>query len=139
MRVLVQIGYSKSGYRRREGQKLTVLLNDEELSFDGGMYLTSRVDTSRGFCWYLRELDVEPGDVIHIKCATALVGLGSDPARIFSSLYCVDENAPVREIEMRGVGKRGYPIIKGRIVEMASVSEQDERESEIQNFMKDGF
>jgi hypothetical protein len=40
---------------------------------------------------------------------------------------------------MRGVGKRGYPIIKGRILEMGLVSEEDRKESEVQEFMKGGF
>lgn len=139
MRVLVQLGFSKAGGRRREGQKLTVLLNDEELNFDDGMFLTSRIDMSKGFCWYLRELDLSPEDVIQINCATACVGLGPDPDRTFSSIYCVDADAPVREIEIRGVGRRGYPIIKGRIIEVASVSERDEKESKIQEFMREGF
>lgn len=139
MRVVVQIGYTKAMGRRREGQKIQAYLNDMELQFDGGIYLTSRVDGSRGFCWYLCELDVEPEDVIRIECMTALAGVGPDPKRTFSSLYYASEDAAVREIEIRGVGKKNYPIIKGRILEMGSVSEEDKQESEINDFMKEGF
>lgn len=139
MRVLVQIGYSKAGGYRREGQKIIATLNGVELNFENGKYLTSRIDASKGFCWYLRELDVEPEDVIKIECMTAVVRLGPDPKRTFSALYYVSEDANIREVEMRGVGKRGYPIIKGRILEMGLVSEEDRKESEVQEFMKGGF
>lgn len=139
MRVLVQVGYSKAAGRRRDGQKIQAFLNDMELQFEGGMYLTSRFDAAKGFCWYLCELDVIPKDVIRIECMTAVAGIGPDPKRTFSALYYASEDSPVREIEIRGVGKRNYPIIKGRILEIGSVSEEEKHESAAQAFMKDGF
>lgn len=139
MRVVIQIGYSKAVGYRKEGQKIEAFLNDEYLTFENGMYLTSRVDSSKGFCWYVRDIDMSPEDTIMIKCSTAIRGLGHDPERTFVSLYSVSKDVPVREVEVRGVGKKGYPIIKGRVLEMGSISEKDKVESEAHEFMKGGF
>jgi len=54
-------------------------------------------------------------------------------------LYYCDPEAPVRDITVRGVGARGYPLIKGRIVEMGSVSQADKRVDEVDQFFEGGI
>ena len=142
LRVVFQIGYTKAYGRRREGQIISAFINDMEcqMSEDEGKYLTSIVDRkTRGFCWFLYEAFLEPDDVVKISVKTSVAGAGVDEGRTFESLYYVEEEAQVREILLPGVGMKGYPLIKGRILEMGSVSEKDKRKIGIDSFLKEGF
>ena len=143
MIVAVQIGYAKAFGRKKEGQLVRAFLNDEELSWSDrdydGKYITSKVESNKGKLWYMCKLEVEPQDVLRVECKTFVVGAGSDEARTFESLYYADEAAEVREIFISGVGKRGFPLIKGRVIELGSVSEADKRQSELMEFLRDGF
>lgn len=141
MKFIVQIGYQKTAQRRREGQLIRAWINDEECSWQDkcGKYLTSRLESSKGILWYLWKGEADSGDVIRISVKTSLVNVGADERRTFESLYYLSPGAPVREIEVKGVGCKGYPLLKGRVLEMASVSEQDKRESEVDEFLRGDF
>lgn len=143
MRIVFQIGYKKSTNRKREGQKVSVFINDVEMGFEknSGKYLTSYVETHRtGSAWFLREEDVSLEDVIRIDVKTVIAGLGIDEKRSFEAMYYVDESAPVREIYHPGVGYNGYPLMKGRLLEIMSFSEDDKRKEEIDIFLdEEGF
>ena len=143
MRVVVQIGYTKARGRKRVGQLVRAYVNDEELSWNSsvfeGKYLTSRTEAQRGFLWYLCDLDLNASDVLKLEAKTAMLGAGTDEQKTFEALYMVGEDSPVREIIVPGVGMRGYPLLKGRVREMGSVSEADKRKSEIDNFLREGF
>jgi len=141
VRVIIQIGYLKSGGRRREGQLIRAWVDEIECSWqdDAGRYLTSRAEAAKGTLWYLWQGEVEPEGVIRVQVKTALRGIGADEGRTFESLYYLNSEAPVREIEVRGVGYKGYPLLKGRLVEMGTVSKQDEREAEIEEFLRGTF
>lgn len=138
---MVQIGYSKSLGRRKEGQLIRAWINDCECEIDQdcGKYITTPVDGKRGICWFLYDTHVEKTDTIRIEVKTALTGMGKDEARTFEHLYYLDENAPVREISIKGVGHQHFPLIKGRVIEIGAVSEKDKRMSELDQFMDDGF
>ncbi len=139
MRVILQIGYQKAAGMRKEGQRLNAWVNDEECSWqdDCGKYITSRAQSAKGVLWYLWASEVETDDTIRISAKTSIAGVGTDEARTFESIYYVSAEAPVREINVRGVGSRGYPLLKGRLVEMGTVSEQDKREAEIEEFLRE--
>lgn len=139
MRVVCQIGFSKSMGRKREGQKVSAFVNDVECTWDDreGQFLTSFADTRKGSLWYLWSGEVEPGDAIRIQAATAMLGGGTDERRTFEAIYVADETAPLREIEVSGVGKRGIPLLKGRVTQLGSVSEADKREAEVEAFLSD--
>lgn len=141
MNVIIQIGYQRSAGRRREGQLVRAWVNDDECSWrsDEGKYLTSKVDAAKGILWYLWKGDVDPSDTIRISVMTTLVGIGPDERRTFESLYYADPDVPVREICVQGVGRKRYPLLKGRIREMGSVSEEDKRVAEIEEFLRDDF
>ncbi len=143
MKVVVQIGYMKSSNRRKIGQIVKAYFNDEELSWNDidyrGKYLTSRSDTSKGMLWHLCKLDLNNNDIIKLEVKTSIVGAGTDEKRTFESLYWVDRNSEVCEIVVPGVGMKGYPLIKGRISELGSVSEMDKRRSDVDDFLKEGF
>lgn len=141
MRVILQIGYSKALGRRKEGQLLNAWINDFqcEIDPDCGKYITTPVDGKRGFSWFLYDSQVEKTDTIRIECKTAFPGMGKDEDRTFELLYYLDENAPVREISIKGVGHSKYPLIKGRVIEIGSVSEKDKRLSDLDQFISEGF
>lgn len=143
MRVIVQIGYSKIIGRRKVGQLVRAYINDNEISWNDymyeGKYLTSRLETSKGVLWYLSDMDLNENDTLRIDVKTSIAKVGTDEERTFESIYYVNESAPVREIFIPGVGKKNYPLIKGRILEIGSVSEADNRRSEVDDFLKGGF
>ncbi len=133
----------KAHGRKRIGQLVRAYVNDEELSWNSsvfeGKYLTSRTDAQRGFLWYLCDLDLGVSDVLKLEAKTAMLGAGTDEHKTFEALYMAGEDFPVREILVPGVGMRGYPLLKGRVREMGSVSEADKRKSEIDSFLSEGF
>jgi len=142
MRVVIQIGYTKSLGRKKEGQKVSAFVNDVECTWNDreGQFLTSYADARKGSLWYLWDGELEDGDAIRICAATGLRGGGSDERRTFEAIYVVDESAPLREVEVSGVGKRGIPLLKGRVTSLGAVSEADKREAEVEAFLSDeGF
>jgi len=139
VRIIIQIGYSKSLGRRKEGQKVSAYVNDVESTWDdrSGQFLTSFADKRKGQLWYFWIGELEHGDAIRIQVATGLLGGGTDEHRTFDSVYTVDETAAVKEIEVSGVGMKGYPILKGRVTAGCSVSKADERAAEIEAVLDD--
>lgn len=142
MKIICQIGYSKSMGRKKEGQKVTAYINDCECGWGdkAGCFLTSFLDTRKGKLWYLWSDDLEDGDVIRVQALTSVVGAGKDEHKTFEMIYVVDKNASVQEVEVSGVGMKGYPILKGRVTSLGTVSAADERTAEIESFLDDeGF
>lgn len=141
MRVILQIGYSKAFGKRREGQLIHSWIDDYKCEIDKecGKYITTPVDAKNAKCWFLYEAQVEKTNTIRIECKTSFANMGVDESRTFEMLYYVDENAPVREISLKGVGHPQFPLIKGRVIEIGSVSEKDKRMSELDQFLNKGF
>lgn len=139
-KVAVQIGSLRN---KKKTQSIRAYLNDEELSWSGdisGTFLTTTKDRKwKGMIWHLCKIDVDPSDVLKIVVKTYLNGVGLDYENTFESLYYADEEAPVREIALREVGMKGYPILKGRVLEIGSVSEEDKRKADIEDFLNEGF
>lgn len=134
MRVVVQVGWQRT---KREGQKLQAWVNNDAITWDSfpGRWLTPMADREWR-CWHLCELDVEPGDRITLTCKTGLRRKGKDEARTFDMIYVVGtETDDVEELDRRGVGYGNYPIIKGRVKELADVSAADQRERETEQFL----
>lgn len=150
MKLLLQIGYRKISTRSREGQLVQAWVNDVECSWSSslaglgapgqartGKYITSKVDAEKGVLWYLWKGEVGSEDTVRLSVKTFLAKVGVDEKRTFDALYAVREGAPVREVSVPGVGHRDYPLVKGRIVEIASVSEQDKRIAELNDFVEE--
>ena len=138
-RVLFQIGSCKT---RKQTQIIKAYVNDVEMSWNdnSGRFLTTHKDrVLRQTVWYMYDLDLQPKDVLKLEVRTYLGGIGVDEERTFESLYYSDDESPVRNIEMSGVGFKGYPMLKGRILEIGSVSEEDKRKADIEEFLNDGF
>ena len=142
MRIIIQIGYSKAQGSRREGQKVSAFINDVECNWEDklGCFITSFLDTRKGRLWYLWSGELEDGDVIRVQALTAVVGAGKDEHKTFEMIYVVDKNASVQEVDVSGVGMKGYPILKGRVTSLGVVSAADERTADIESFLDDeGF
>jgi len=80
MKVVIQIGYIKSLGRRKYGQSVQAYINDDQCSFDVniGQYITSQVETSKGFSWFLWKGEVSPRDIIKLEVKTFMTGVGPD-------------------------------------------------------------
>lgn len=139
MRIVCQIGYSKSMGRKREGQLVKAFINDLECNWSdkSGKFITSIADTQKGVLWYLWSGEVESGDSIKIEVATGIRGAGVDEKRTFEAVYSAEESAPIREIDVPGVGRKGYPLLKGRLVPIGTFSEADKRDVEVAAFLDD--
>ena len=138
-RLIVQIGLVKNN---KMTQTIKASLNDVNLSWtDGsGTFLSSQKDRHyRGMIWYLCEVETKKEDTLLLKVSTFLKGIGIDEENTFESLYYVDDEAPIREFSIPKVGMRGYPLIKGRFLEIESVSEDDKRKADIEEFLNEGF
>ena len=139
VKVIVQIGIAKN---RKKTQSVKAYVNDEELSWrDGsGTYLTTLKDRKfKGMIWYMCSTDLSKEDVLKITVNTFLPGVGRDDENTLTTLYYADEEAPVREVFLRDVGMKNYPLIKGRVLEIGTVSEDDKRKADIEDFLNEGF
>jgi hypothetical protein len=97
------------------------------------------MDASKGVLWYYWKGQASPGDTLRIKVSTSVVNVGPDERRTFERLYYLSEDAEVVDVTVQGVGSKGYPLLRGRLVEMAAVSAADEREAELEEFLEDDF
>ena len=138
-KVLVQIGSTKS---KKQTQIVKAFINDQEVDWHEfeGRFLTTHKDRAfKHTVWFMAQLDLQSQDVLKIEVKTFLGGVGIDEERTFEALYYADAGAPVRNIDMYGVGLKGYPVLKGPILEIGKVSEEDKRKAEIEDFLNEGF
>ncbi|HUU86779.1 MAG TPA: hypothetical protein VMX17_03405 [Candidatus Glassbacteria bacterium] len=138
-RILIQIGFVKS---RKISQSVKAYINDEAVTWadKSGRFLTTQKDRVwKNIIWYMYEADLEKDDVLKIDVNTFITGVGPDEDRTFESLYYVEKTAPVRSVNVSGVGNSSYPLIKGKVLEIGSVSEADKRKAEIEDFLNEGF
>lgn len=138
-RVVFQIGYCNSG---KKNQSISAFINDCKVAWgdDSGFYLTTHKDRIlKNMVWYMYEADLGVEDVLTLKVETFLKGIGKDHELTFDILYYPDDTAPIKSVEMSNVGMRGYPLVKGRLLEISSVSADDERKREIDDFLNKEF
>ena len=142
VRLVAQIGFKRLDGNRRDGQRVVVSVNDVECSWhdNSGKYLTPYSSSQKGIIWYLWDGDLDPGDLIRIKTVCHVAthnGKVIDEDKTFASIYTAELEAPVNEIYFKGIGFKGYPLLKGRFTLMHSESETDKREASIVDFMRD--
>ena len=138
MRIVVQMGFCRN---IKEGQLVKVWKNGEEVDRDrvDGKYLTSLAQRHSS-SWYLADLECEDGDIIIIEVCTGLRQKGADETRCFRKTYRVTQGHEVVTTGAPRVGKYGFPLIKGRVELIASVSDAEERIKEAEAFLDDeGF
>lgn len=131
VKVLVQIGRSKKGFGC-----LAVLyakLNGERVSWETntGEWATSYAERSARL-WFVAELECSVGDKIEISSYVKTPD-GMDERNTWSRVYEVDDQEEVQEIREYSVGHRRFPILKGQVREVMSLSKHDERMTEIES------
>ena len=139
LRVLFQIGFTKS---RKKNQSISAYINGEKINWENGkgVFLTNHKDrVYRNTIWFMYESDLEKEDILKLEVKTFLPGIGQDDEKTFDVLYYADEDVPVRSIDFNGVGKKGYPVLKGRFLEISSVSKEDERKASVEEFLNEEF
>jgi hypothetical protein len=139
VRVVFQIGYEKN---RKHSQYIKAYVNEEEISINEefGKYLTTHKDRiQKGKMWFLADYDLEQSDTLKIDVKTFLPGIGKDLEKTFESFYCADDKSEVVEVVVSEVGCKGYPLVKGRVVELGQISEDDKRKADLDEFLSEGF
>lgn len=139
MRVVFQIGSRRNA---KMNQILEAYVNEEKVNWssNSGMFLTTQKDRKhKGEIWFMYEADVSEGDIIVLRCKTFISGVGPDESLTFESVYNCREDCEIKSVDMVGVGWKGYPVIKGKISEIASVSEADLRRQNIDDFLNKDF
>lgn len=142
--VLVTVGF-QSASRKLPGQliKATVVFagggGEEQINFHGeGLYLNDRADAKlRRRSWRVVRRSLSPGDSVRIEAFTGVKGAGEDTSLTGSWIYVLDPSAPVREVSIPGVGPKGCPLLKGRLVELAAVTKRDQLDDDLQQFLAD--
>jgi len=137
-RVVVQIGWKRTP---KEGQKIVASVNGDSVHWNTfpGKWLSPQAKRQY-MMWHLCEIDASGGDRIEITCRTGLCGKGADEVRSFDLMYVVgSETTEVLEFGMPGVGMDRYPIVKGRLIEMAHVTDENKRNNDIENFLNQEF
>ncbi len=137
MRIIVQIGFRKNV---KEGQIVAVSLNGNDVDRDAipGQYLTDMAHRYTN-CWYLGELECVDGDVIVIEAKTGIRQKGPDDKRTFRMSFSVNSKAAVRTVEIPNVGQWGYPLLKGRVEEVSSITKADERRQSAESMLDGEF
>ena len=135
MRIVVQIGFCKN---LREGQKVSATINGQNIDRDraAGKYLTG-IAQRHSNSWYLAELTCQEGDIIAIEVCTGIRQKGPDESRCFRKTFRVSEKSTVQTVTVQRVGKYGFPLIKGRVEAVTSVSLAQERIAEAEAFLND--
>lgn len=141
--VLLLIGYQGAG-RKSPGQLInaTVVFSDgggeEKVDFNTeGQYLTDRADIKKRRCWRMVKRTLSPGDSVRFEVFTAVRGAGEDSQLTGSWIYTLDPSEPIQAIVLPGIGPKGFPLAKGRLVELASTTKRDQLNDEVQQFIDD--
>ena len=138
-KVAFQIGRTSN---RKRTQSIEGWINDlkVEWSDDCGKWLTTIKDKNLyNTMWYMYITELESGDAIKMKVTTFGKGYGKDVELTLESIYVCDEDLEVKEIYMKDVGLKNYPIIKGRVTEVALVTDDDKRKQDIEDELSEGF
>jgi len=138
MRICIQVGWKRTA---KEGQKIVASVNGDSVHWDSfpGKWITPQ-SKRQYMMWHLCEIDAETGDRIEITCRTGLRGKGADENRSFDQVYVVGTEATdVLEFGMPGVGVDRYPVIKGRVEEVAHVTDANRRDNDVEEFLNQEF
>lgn len=138
--IILQIGFSR-GFK--EGQLLNAYINDEQVSWRDDselniVYLTALSDRNKRI-WVLKSVECQDGDLIRIEIKIGLRGKGADENRTGELLFRVDGSVPVQEVILGKTGFKGYPLLKGSVVEMGRIFKTDERLMEADMMLQEVF
>jgi hypothetical protein len=81
--------------------------------------------------WFLGKITMAAEETLKIEVFTGYQKKGEDTQQTFTQLYRLIPDAPVREIKIPNVGYTRIPLLKGRLLEISTVSKRDLIEDEI--------
>lgn len=123
--IFVQFGFKK-GFTG--GQIVSVEVGGYAVSKDSGdIAFISNPAKRVTECWWAGKVMATPGTQVHLVTKVGIRGVGPDTERSSDQWYVVDAGAPMREVEIHGVGYKGYPLIKGQMRPVSTRSEHDVR------------
>lgn len=144
-KVVVTIGYQKAGASGR-GQLIKAAIRDGDDCGDwteidkndgDGIYLHGH---KKNMMWWSGELWLAANDKIRISTKVGIVGQGTDEDLTMDLIFVVDPTAPLVAVTWPGIGYKGYPLLKGKVVEVARASKADERRTmQIDPLFEQGF
>lgn len=144
-KVVVTIGYQKAGASGR-GQLIKAAIRDAEDQGDWtdidkndgeGVYLHGQ---KKNMMWWSGELWLAIGDKIKISTKVGIVGQGADEDLTMDLIFVVDPSSPLVAVTWPSVGYKGYPLLKGKVREIARASKADERRMmQIDPLFENGF
>lgn len=114
------------GFKRafRLGQVVKVSIGGVEVS-KSGMQFISNPAKRRTECWWAGSLTVAAGETIELETMAGVPGMGPDTERTSHQWFIADPEAEIREIEIDGIGYKGYPLLKGRLRPISTQSQHD--------------
>jgi len=141
--VMLTLGWCRSFSAKHLGQRVQAykIFSDgsEELMTGTsvvGQSLTSPKDRGSKF-WFLAKVPFCNQDKIRLEVFSGYKTKGEDERLTFRKLYIVVADAPIREFSIPNVGYRGVPLLKGRLLEVASLSNEEVKNHAINQILTD--
>lgn len=116
------------GFRRgtRGGQIVSVEVGGEPVRKNTpGIVFISNPAKRQTECWWAGTIHVSPGASVHLETKVGISGVGPDTEKTTDQWFTVETDCDVREIEIRGVGFSGFPLLKGRLRAVSQRSDHD--------------
>ena len=130
IRLVCLFGWKKNA---KEGVLVEVYVDGHQLSSgEDGIELVSNPAHRRWEMWWAANLEVPEGTVITLSTKVGVRGVGRDSDRTTSHRYVVRQDYPVREVQVRKVGFRGFPLLKGPVEIVLAQSLQDFTDKKIE-------
>lgn len=133
-RVVAIFGWKKG----TTGVLVDVKVDDKKLSGSrGDAKLISNPAWRAREMWWAVPLDVPEGTVITLDVKVGVKGAGRDTERTRTNRYIVQSDAPVKEVSVRKVGWKNYPLLKGPFTIVTELSEDDATDQQIEGMLDD--
>lgn len=131
-RVVAIFGWRKG----TTGALVDIYVNDRKVSSTGAKLVSNPAHRSREM-WWAKTLEVPEETVITLDVKVGVKGAGRDNERTCKNSYVVRADCPAKEVHVRKVGCRGFPLLKGPFQILTEVSEQDALDQQIEGMLED--
>jgi hypothetical protein len=125
------------GWRKgTTGALVDIYVNDRKLSSGRGADLVSNPAHRGREMWWAASLEVPEGTIITLDVKVGIRGAGRDSDRTCKNRYVVSADYPPKEIRIRKVGFRDFPLLKGPFKILIEQSEQDTTDQRIEGMLE---
>jgi hypothetical protein len=127
------------GWRKgTTGALVDVYVNDRKLSSGHeGVELISNPAHRAREMWWAARLEVPPETVVTLDVKVGVKGSGRDSDRTCNNRYVVRPDAPAKEVHIRKVGFRDFPLLKGRFSILIEESDQNATDRKIEGMFEE--